>query len=153
MLNLIERFFAELTCEVFREGSFQSPCGLVPAVESYVAEHNEPQRVCLASFWSEAFPGRTETAMGGSWQLNHSEGASGSYRGARSNLKIFLNEPGIAVDTLLIQPAFVPAYFWAVKQEEQRSTEAFSAKDGRRPRAAACKRRKQRSSVYRSDQT
>jgi hypothetical protein len=67
----------------------------------------------------EAFPQRTETAKGVSLQVIHSEGAVDLPDGERSNLKIFLNKPGIAVDTLLIQPVFVPAYFWAVMQKNQ----------------------------------
>jgi transposase len=39
-LNLVERFFGELTSEVVREGSFQSLRELVRAIESYLAERN-----------------------------------------------------------------------------------------------------------------
>jgi transposase len=39
-LNLVERFFGELTSEVVREGSFQSLHELVRAIESYLAERN-----------------------------------------------------------------------------------------------------------------
>jgi hypothetical protein len=40
-LNLVERFFGELTSEVVREGSFQSLRELVRAIESYLAERNQ----------------------------------------------------------------------------------------------------------------
>jgi hypothetical protein len=39
-LNLVERFFGELTSEVVREGSFQSLRQLVRAIESYLLGHN-----------------------------------------------------------------------------------------------------------------
>jgi transposase len=39
-LNLVERFFGELTSEVVREGSFQSLRQLVRAIESYLVESN-----------------------------------------------------------------------------------------------------------------
>jgi transposase len=40
-LNLVERFFGELTSEVVREGSFQTLRELVRAIESYLAERNQ----------------------------------------------------------------------------------------------------------------
>ena len=40
-MNLVERFFGELTSEVVREGSFQSLRQLVRAIESYLAERNQ----------------------------------------------------------------------------------------------------------------
>jgi transposase len=40
-LNLVERFFGELTADVVREGSFQSTRELVRAIESYLAERNQ----------------------------------------------------------------------------------------------------------------
>jgi transposase len=40
-LNLVERFFGELTADVIREGSFQSTRELVRAIESYLAERNK----------------------------------------------------------------------------------------------------------------
>jgi transposase len=39
-LNLVERFFRDLTEEVVREGSFASLRQLVSAIEAYLAEHN-----------------------------------------------------------------------------------------------------------------
>ena len=39
-LNLVERFFADLTADVVREGSFGSVPALVSAIESYLAERN-----------------------------------------------------------------------------------------------------------------
>ncbi|MDA2929806.1 IS630 family transposase [Acidobacteria bacterium AH-259-O06] len=39
-LNLVERFFADLTNEVVREGSFRSVRELVQAIEEYLAERN-----------------------------------------------------------------------------------------------------------------
>ena len=39
-LNLVERFFADLTAEVVREGSFGSVPALVSAMESYLASRN-----------------------------------------------------------------------------------------------------------------
>jgi len=39
-LNLVERFFGELTSEVVRDGSFQSLRQLVRAIESYLVERN-----------------------------------------------------------------------------------------------------------------
>ena len=40
-LNLVERFFGELTSEVVRDGSFQSLRELVRAIESYLVERNQ----------------------------------------------------------------------------------------------------------------
>ena len=40
-LNLVERFFAELTEEVIREGSFKSVPELLAAIENYLLERNE----------------------------------------------------------------------------------------------------------------
>ena len=40
-LNLVERFFGELTSEVVREGSFQSLRELVRAIEAFLAERNQ----------------------------------------------------------------------------------------------------------------
>jgi transposase len=40
-LNLVERFFAELTEEVVREGSFKSVPELLAAIEDYLLERNE----------------------------------------------------------------------------------------------------------------
>jgi hypothetical protein len=39
-LNLVERFFGELTADVVREGSFQSARELIRAIESYLADRN-----------------------------------------------------------------------------------------------------------------
>lgn len=39
-LNLVERFFADLTADVVREGSFESVPALVSAMETYLAERN-----------------------------------------------------------------------------------------------------------------
>jgi transposase len=44
-LNLVERFFAELTEDVVREGSFENVRALVRAIELYLAARNEnPKR-------------------------------------------------------------------------------------------------------------
>ena len=44
-LNLVERFFRDLTVEVVREGSFQSVAELIRTIEGWLAERNrEPQR-------------------------------------------------------------------------------------------------------------
>ena len=44
-LNLVERFFADVTCEVLREGSFSSVQELVTDIWSYLADRNaNPQR-------------------------------------------------------------------------------------------------------------
>lgn len=44
-LNLVERFFADLTAEVVREGSFRSVKGLVDEIWKYLADRNaNPQR-------------------------------------------------------------------------------------------------------------
>ena len=40
-LNLVERFFADLTRDVVREGSFRSVRHLVQDIESYLADRNE----------------------------------------------------------------------------------------------------------------
>lgn len=40
-LNMVERFFAELTGDVVREGSFTSVRALAGAIEAYLAERNE----------------------------------------------------------------------------------------------------------------
>lgn len=43
-MNLVERFFGELTQEVIREGSFSSVRALVEDIEAYLAERNlEPK--------------------------------------------------------------------------------------------------------------
>ena len=39
-LNLVERFFADLTADVVREGSFTSVPALVSAIEGYLVERN-----------------------------------------------------------------------------------------------------------------
>lgn len=39
-LNLIERFFRDLTADVVREGSFASVRQLISAIEAYLAQHN-----------------------------------------------------------------------------------------------------------------
>ena len=39
-LNLVERFFADLTADVVREGSFESVPALVRAIEGYLAERH-----------------------------------------------------------------------------------------------------------------
>ena len=39
-LNLVERFFADLTSDVIRDGSFRSVPELVRAIESYLADRN-----------------------------------------------------------------------------------------------------------------
>jgi hypothetical protein len=44
-MNLIERFFADLTNDCIREGSFQSVKDLIAAIEDYLAARNEnPKR-------------------------------------------------------------------------------------------------------------
>ena len=44
-LNLVERFFADLTVDCVREGSFQSVRQLIQAIEEYLADRNEhPKR-------------------------------------------------------------------------------------------------------------
>ena len=44
-LNLVERFFADLTVECIREGSFRSVRELVEAIDEYLADRNEnPKR-------------------------------------------------------------------------------------------------------------
>ena len=40
-LNLVERFFADLTRDVVRQGSFRSVRQLVKEIESYLLERNE----------------------------------------------------------------------------------------------------------------
>ena len=40
-LNLVERFFRDLTVDVVREGSFESVKSLVAAIEGYLLAHNE----------------------------------------------------------------------------------------------------------------
>jgi transposase len=39
-MNLVERFFADLTEEAIRPGSFQSVAELVTTIENYLAERN-----------------------------------------------------------------------------------------------------------------
>ena len=39
-LNLVERFFADLSADVVREGSFASVPALIAAIEGYLAERN-----------------------------------------------------------------------------------------------------------------
>jgi hypothetical protein len=44
-MNLVERFFADITTDCIREGSFESVKELVDAIEDYLAERNEnPKR-------------------------------------------------------------------------------------------------------------
>jgi transposase len=45
-LNLVERFFADLTADVVREGSFESVPALVGAIEGYLAERNLAPKPC-----------------------------------------------------------------------------------------------------------
>jgi transposase len=40
-MNLVERFFADLTREVVRDGSFASVRALIKDIESYLAQRNE----------------------------------------------------------------------------------------------------------------
>jgi hypothetical protein len=40
-MNLIERFFADLTNDCIREGSFQNVRKLIAAIENYLASRNE----------------------------------------------------------------------------------------------------------------
>jgi len=40
-MNLVERFFADLTRDVVREGSFSSVWALVRDIETYLAARNE----------------------------------------------------------------------------------------------------------------
>jgi hypothetical protein len=39
-MNLVERFFRDLTEDVVREGSFANLSELIAAIEGYLAEHN-----------------------------------------------------------------------------------------------------------------
>lgn len=39
-MNLVERFFADLTGDVVREGSFTSVAGLTRSIEAYLAQRN-----------------------------------------------------------------------------------------------------------------
>ena len=43
-MNLVERFFADLTRDVVHEGSFRSVRQLVTQIEFYLAERNEQPR-------------------------------------------------------------------------------------------------------------
>ena len=40
-LNLVERFFAEITCKRIRRGTFQSVAELKRAIKTYLRKHNE----------------------------------------------------------------------------------------------------------------
>ena len=40
-MNMVERFFADLTADVVRRGSFQSVRELVNSIEAYLAARNE----------------------------------------------------------------------------------------------------------------
>ena len=40
-MNLVERFFADLTCDVIREGSFTSVRKLIKDIEAYLVDRNE----------------------------------------------------------------------------------------------------------------
>jgi len=43
-LNLVERFFAEITRKRLRRGTFRSVPALIAAIRSYVREHNKDPR-------------------------------------------------------------------------------------------------------------
>ena len=43
-LNLVERFFAEITRKRIRRGTFRSVPGLIVAIRTYVREHNKHLR-------------------------------------------------------------------------------------------------------------
>jgi|GEM_PF-5948237 len=46
-MNLVERFFADLTSDVVREGSFESVRELVADIEKYLADRDEqPKAYC-----------------------------------------------------------------------------------------------------------
>ena len=48
-MNLVERFFRDLTRDVVRHGSFNSVRELVDAIDAYLDEHNlNPQAIRLA---------------------------------------------------------------------------------------------------------
>jgi hypothetical protein len=43
-INQVERWFAKITTQAIRRGSFRSVKHLIEAIEAYIAEHNnEPQ--------------------------------------------------------------------------------------------------------------
>lgn len=55
-LNLVERFFAELTSDCIREGSFRSVRELVNSIEAYLAERNQkPKRYVWHAQGEEIF--------------------------------------------------------------------------------------------------
>jgi len=72
-LNLVERFFADLTARVVREGSFGSVKELTGAIEAYLAERNlTPQTLPLAGQGcrhSRKNPARQSRAHIMSWHL------------------------------------------------------------------------------------
>ena len=59
-MNLIERFFADLTTDCIREGSFQSVRELVDAIEEYLKRtQREPEALCLGVRREKKYFGRS----------------------------------------------------------------------------------------------
>jgi len=46
-LNLVERFFAEISRTRLRRGTFRSVPALIAAIRRYVREHNNDPRPCI----------------------------------------------------------------------------------------------------------
>jgi transposase len=61
-LNLVERFFADLTREVVREGSFRSVRELAKAIETYLADRNQDPKPYRWRASGEAILARLERA-------------------------------------------------------------------------------------------
>jgi putative transposase len=49
LLNMVERFFARITTEAIRRGSFSSVRQLQAAIDAYLAEHNKEPKPFTAS--------------------------------------------------------------------------------------------------------
>ena len=67
-LNLIERFFADLTQEVIREGSFDSVRALVADIERYLADRNLMPKPYKWKATGEAIPSVRSNAPARLWQ-------------------------------------------------------------------------------------
>ena len=74
-LNLVERFFCDLTEDVVREGSLASLRELVGAIEAYLAEHNlAPKRYVWSAQARTSWPSGATQGKGRAWAGTEPEG-------------------------------------------------------------------------------
>jgi DDE superfamily endonuclease len=61
-LNLVERWFRELTDKALRRGSFNSVPDLIAAIEDYLAAHNNDPKPCKWADHRRLHPGKYAAA-------------------------------------------------------------------------------------------